>query len=1253
MVRMKNQVYFVGGRLYYCALGELCLIFRDTHSFKQFLYQTNAFVPIHRFRNLIYLPIFALFLAAFPAFGQQPQVLYLQNFENYNVGNTYGFNLNQTFLPQVANSFMTNRWTTGSPFSPTVDSSKCLYVRCSAGACLDEPSFRSESDNDQSNSVTTIAFPNSALPAGGNLRLEFDWISPRTLPVDPQAGLRLVYRTDGVNWKEFPQSFLNSQQVTTSSFDINNTNFNGYDATAPKLEIGFRWYNFTTATSDVSILIDNVRILFQPVLKALSVSPGEICSGDSLTVGFSVSGFQNGTNFGVELSPDDGFGSPTTLSPYPIFSASSIRPSFNGTKKVKIPASTVTGAYFIRLASSGGVFSDPLPVQINKTPDKPFAGSDVSLCSGADPITVGSATAEDGVVYSWNVPGLTGSQVEILTPFLTNTGLTKLTKTLIVTASSGGGTCVVESDPMLINIFPLPQISLVQGNPAICDNGGSDIIRFLVQPKVPSVAAQCLISAANITKFGNDTTFLFNPVGLTGAQELIYKHTFKWTSGPTCFAEETLSVKVNKAPIADPGASESFCLGGAPVNLVFPPVSQASTRWEGIGVSPAGSFNPSDNGIIIPVGQQSVTLQLSLIVTQFFTNPGMSCSDTARKPVRINRPPDVKAGVDDTLCQSSNTLPLVAYSPIGSGANVGTWSGPGIVGSSASGNPQNPVFTITPTGPNPTTQTNTLTYTFKNSDGCVAFDTKIITVRANPPANAGSNRTICSGQSTIVGGSAQTGLKYRWLEPAPQFFENPDTASSSLTLINQSSVLQKIKAKLKGTDAFNCSTKDSVEIKVFPVPIASVVLPADTESCEGDSIMLKADLPAGQFSIQWLRNGFPFSQASQLDSFAVKIPGKYSVKVAYATSECFATSAGVNLKFNPTIKPKIVGDQTFCGNSPTTMRAIPVNPDFSYEWRLGKKLLPASGLPEIQVAKSGLLTVVLRTDKGCTGYSDSVRIDSLPQPFIESILNDTIFCENSRFFYKTNLDTLFNYRWQDSSNRNVILSDSSKFYPRIAGTYYLEVFNKCGIAADTFKVLKVNPAPQFGILTGGKNDTTVCINQDFNLVAPSGFPSYRWDYFDSTLNTTITSFSSEIGPMPASTEDDYVVKLKIDDIYGCSNTDSIRVKLIKCPPQLFVANAFMPIIRSLDINSVESSVADNAVWFFDGYGLSSAKCYVYSRWGELVFTKEGWGRKNGWDGYFNDILCPTGTYKYLIEFTGNNEAENKVKRVTGNITLIR
>ena len=76
----------------------------------------------------------------------------------------------------------------------------------------------------------------------------------------------------------------------------------------------------------------------------------------------------------------------------------------------------------------------------------------------------------------------------------------------------------------------------------------------------------------------------------------------------------------------------------------------------------------------------------------------------------------------------------------------------------------------------------------------------------------------------------------------------------------------------------------------------------------------------------------------------------------------------------------------------------------------------------------------------------------------------------------------------------------------------------------------------------------------------------------------------------------------------------------------------------------------NAIWFFEGYGLETAKCYIYNRWGEQVFFKQGWGRENGWDGYYKGKLQSQDVYHYsaVVEFYTGEKLAKK-----GDITLLR
>jgi hypothetical protein len=1218
-----------------------------------------------------------------PLFAQTPQVIYQETFENYVPQNVTGKSLSNQFSPDtdlpIGN--MTNKWTTGHIQGANVNGTKCLYARCAAVTCADAPFYRNNSDADISNAVTRIGFPSSVLPAGAKLSLRFLWRFPRQ-NADAQAGMKLVYSTDnGLSWKEHPQSFFRTlgTEVEQANIPIDSINFTGYKINTPKLQIGFRWFNFGTVPSDSAIMVDNVQIVFEPKLEVLGLNPLNICSGDSLSVGMNISGFPAGTNFSVEYSQDQGFGSSTTLSPSPVFTASTARPSLNGSRKVRIPVSAITGAYYVRLSSSAGIFSEPLSTVLNvtKTPDKPFAGQETSVCSGADPVPVGSPNGEPGVSYSWNVPGLTGSDGELPTPFLTNNSLIKITKSVIVTASSGSGACVVQSDPMLVNIFPNPQISLAEGSDEMCDNGGAQILRFLVQPKCSTVAAQCLVSSPSASKFGNDTTFLFNPAGLNGlVPELFYRHTFRWTSTLTCSTDYDFGITVTKAPTVTDEQPESFCYGAAGTLLTFDPATGgASSRWEGIGVSPNGFFNPSASGIDIPSNQNFIKINLRRILSKPTSSGNLVCSDTAIKVVTILKAPKVNAGVDDTICQSVGELLLSNYSPIGSGTaqtNKGVWSGPGITGPSAAANAPNPKFQFNAPG---TSQVNTLTYTFTDQNGCVNTDTKVIFVLPNPPASAGSDRPSCSGQAVQIGSPPVPEFGYKWLSPPAQFFLSPTTGSTaSVKLFNTGANPDTVLGVLQVLDSTSgCKSKDTVRITVFPVPNATLQLPPVSQACSGDTILLRcniAGLDTSNLIFQWLRNDFAITLPNSSDYlYPTTVSGSYKIKLGYLGAECSDTSTAVSVNFNPVIKPGIVGERTFCGNSPTTLRAVPADPAFQYEWKfypflndttlMQPVLLPGFPIAGVAVARKGLLRVSLRTDKGCADTSLFVQIDSMPKPEITNTINDTAFCNNVKALFQAPVDSspYYKYRWLDSSNRNIVLSDSSKFYPKVAGTYYLDIYNNCGIATDTFRVIQVIPAPQFGILAGGRRDTNVCLNQNnsFDLTAPPGYQSYEWVYWDPVTGENSDVIKSRtLANLPVGIDTSYQVRLEIVDQFGCSNDDTIRVFVAQCPAKLFVPNAFLPIE-----NPVTEQEEKNRVWFFDGYGIASAKWYIYNRWGEMVASGNNWGEPispsdgRGWDGSFqkSGLPCPTGTYKYLIEYTA--QKDNVVKKVAGNVTLIR
>ncbi|WP_055562613.1 PKD-like domain-containing protein [Hymenobacter sp. AT01-02] len=121
-----------------------------------------------------------------------------------------------------------------------------------------------------------------------------------------------------------------------------------------------------------------------------------------------------------------------------------------------------------------------------------------------------------------------------------------------------------------------------------------------------------------------------------------------------------------------------------------------------------------------------------------------------------------------------------------------------------------PVLTLT--NATATAQTYTYTVTATTAQGCSA--TSAVTVTVNPPAvaQAGPDRTTCSGTAVTLGAAALTGYTYSW-SPATGL-NNPLAAQPLLTLTTATSVPQTVSYILTATTAQGCTNRDTVRITI-------------------------------------------------------------------------------------------------------------------------------------------------------------------------------------------------------------------------------------------------------------------------------------------------------------------------------------------------------------------------------------------------------------------------------------------------------
>ncbi|MES1249324.1 MAG: gliding motility-associated C-terminal domain-containing protein, partial [Chitinophaga rupis] len=126
-------------------------------------------------------------------------------------------------------------------------------------------------------------------------------------------------------------------------------------------------------------------------------------------------------------------------------------------------------------------------------------------------------------------------------------------------------------------------------------------------------------------------------------------------------------------------------------------------------------------------------------------------------------------------------------------------------------------------------------------------------------------------------------------------------------------------------------------------------------------------------------------------------------------------------------------------------------------------------------------------------------------------------------------------------------------------------------------------------------------------------------------------------------KDNVCYSVKATNIYGCSGSDTICVKVFCQSSQIFIPNAFTP----------KGDIPGNRRLVVRASGISSVKSFrVFNRWGRIVFEKNNFPPNSpdyGWDGTVNGKPADPGVYVYTAEVICENGVPYTFK---GNVTLL-
>ncbi|RIY10486.1 gliding motility-associated C-terminal domain-containing protein [Hymenobacter rubripertinctus] len=465
-----------------------------------------------------------------------------------------------------------------------------------------------------------------------------------------------------------------------------------------------------------------------------------------------------------------------------------------------------------------------------------------------------------------------------------------------------------------------------------------------------------------------------------------------------------------------------------------------------------------------------------------------------------------------------------------SGGQTYTWTGGGQTFTGAS-------ITVSPT------QTTTYTVTTTGTT-CVLTRQVTVSVNAAGIANAGANRTVCVGETTMLGAAALTGYTYQW---------SPATGLSSATAAQP-----VFTAATPGTYTFtlvatapgNCTATNTVTVTVNPAAVANAG--ANQALCSGSAVTLGSAALTG-YTYQWSpATGLSSATSAQptltlANTTNAPITATYTL-TATTVQGCAATST-VTVTVNPAAVANAGANQALCSGSAVTLGSAALT-GYTYQWS------PATGLSSSTTAQPTLTlanttnapitatyTLTATTAQGCAATS-TVTVTVNPAAVANAGASRAI-CSGETTMLGAAALAGYIYQWSPATG----LSSSTTAQPTltlanttnapITATYTLTATTVQGCAATSTVTVTVNPA---AVANAGAS-RAICSGETTTLGA-AALTGYTYQWSPATGLSSPTAAQPVVnrvnsGPTPIT----YTYTLTVTTAQGCAATSTVAVTI--------------------------------------------------------------------------------------------------------------
>ncbi len=700
---------------------------------------------------------------------------------------------------------------------------------------------------------------------------------------------------------------------------------------------------------------------------------------------------------------------------------------------------SATHSYVVTVTNALGCTSSlSTTVSVNALPQIIFNGN-TTICSGS----TATVTAAGGSSYVWSTGGHNASIS------VSNEGYYR------VTATNAQNCSATDSVYVKVNANPVVQITsnsyVCAGNIATLTASGANTYLWNTEEITPSISVTPSVSTT-YTVTGYDTngcsmtvSRVMNVEALPVIQVLGTKTIcagqsttltatggtdYSWSTGDSissvvvtpettqsyvvtvtnaygCLASSAVTITVNALPQVTFNGNTTICSG----NTTTITAVGASTYTWSTGAQ-TGNVNIATTGMYYVTSTNS-----------------QNCSKVDSVYVKVNPKPVVQIAGSNHVC-SGSAVTLTA-----SGANSYLWN-TGEVSAEIS---------IAPVA------NTTYSVTGYDLNGCSTTVQKVVNVEDVPVAQILGERTICSGQSTVL--TAMGGTSYLW--------SNGNTTQDI-------AVFPTINTTYTVTvfNEFGCTSVASANVVVNVLP--SAFFTGSTSICQGQSTTITV---SGGNTYQW-------STGSNSNSITVSEPGVYYVNVANSLNCVRTDSVIVEVWDNPVIS--IEGSSLICQGTTAALTASGAN---TYLWNTGESGAAITVMP----TETTTYNVIGYDANGCSStVSKVVNVEAAPAVYISG---DLAICHGESTTL-TASDAVA-YLWSTGAITDSITVSSH-------GSYTVTASSANGCLSVASVTVIDNPVPVFTL--NGAN--TICENTTKEL-SVSGQNSYEWSTGETGTQITI------------------------------------------------------------------------------------------------------------------------------------------------------